>query len=306
MRPDRDGIGPLPGQVGVRVGELPRHLGQHVAGGDGVHPHAAGRSLGPEASWGYRKNNLRHDEDELFFGYYLSVAVMVPGEQGPAVPELARRMTLSSCRHDPVPAFAPVLTAMPAAGVPLGDVLADSGYSHRVPANWAAPLRRAGAALIQDLHPPRPRPQGHSPGRGHRQREPLLPVRTARAAGTRAPRPQRDERAGRRPRREDRRGRDLADCKLGRLTSDDADGYHRAQCPAAAGKIRCPLRPASMTLDRDRPEVLSPPEHPQACCTRQTITVPPDVLGRGRDRPYGRPPAQIPACGITALGSYLG
>jgi len=27
---------------------------------------------------------------------------------------------------------------------------------------------------------------------------------------------------------------------------------------------------------------------------------------RGRDRPYGRPPAQIPACGITALGSYLG
>ena len=28
--------------------------------------------------------------------------------------------------------------------------------------------------------------------------------------------------------------------------------------------------------------------------------------GRGRDRPYGRPPAQIPACGITALGSHLG
>ena len=24
---------------------------------------------------------------------------------------------------------------------------------------------------------------------------------------------------------------------------------------------------------------------------------------RGRDRPCGRPPAQIPACGITALGS---
>jgi hypothetical protein len=26
---------------------------------------------------------------------------------------------------------------------------------------------------------------------------------------------------------------------------------------------------------------------------------------RGRDRPYGRPPAQIPACGTTALGSCL-
>ena len=46
------------------------------------------------------------------------------------------------------------------------------------------------------------------------------------------------------------------------------------------GKIRCPLRPASMTLDRDRPEILSPPEHPQACCAQQTITVPPDVLAK--------------------------
>jgi hypothetical protein len=30
------------------------------------------------------------------------------------------------------------------------------------------------------------------------------------------------------------------------------------------------------------------------------------LYGRGRDHPYGRPPAQIPASGTTALGSYLG
>jgi len=48
-------------------------------------------------------------------------------------------------------------------------------------------------------------------------------------------------------------------------------------CPAAMGKVRCPLRPASMTLDRDRPEILQLPEHPQACCTQLTITVPPEV-----------------------------
>ena len=35
-----------------------------------------------------------------------------------------------------------------------------------------------------------------------------------------------------------------------------------------------------MTLDRDRPEILSPPEHPQACCTQQTLTVPADVLAK--------------------------
>jgi hypothetical protein len=43
------------------------------------------------------------------------------------------------------------------------------------------------------------------------------------------------------------------------------------------GKIRCPLRPASMTLPRDRPEILRPPQHPPACCEQQTITVPPGV-----------------------------
>ena len=37
-----------------------------------------------------------------------------------------------------------------------------------------------------------------------------------------------------------------------------------------------------MTLDRDRPEILTPPEHPPACCTQQTITVPPDVAAKTR------------------------
>jgi len=46
------------------------------------------------------------------------------------------------------------------------------------------------------------------------------------------------------------------------------------------GKIRCPLRAPSMTLDRDRPEILQPPQHPQACCAQQTITVPAGVLAR--------------------------
>ena len=46
------------------------------------------------------------------------------------------------------------------------------------------------------------------------------------------------------------------------------------------GKIRCPLRPASMTLDRDRPEILQPPANPPACCTRQTLTVPPEITGK--------------------------
>jgi hypothetical protein len=235
----------------------------------------------PEASWGHRKNNLLRSEDELFFGYYLSAAIMMPDEQGPPVPELTRRATLSSCRHDPVPQFASVLTAMPAAGIPLGDVLADSGYSHRVPQHWAAPLRAAGARLVQDLHPHDRGPKGTHDGAiisngclycpaTPRTLLDLGPLARAATPGQAAA--------------HDARTAELARHKLGRLTADDADGYHRVQCPAAMGKIRCPLRPASMTLDRDRPEILAPPENPQACCTQQTITVPPDVSAKTRQK----------------------
>ena len=45
-----------------------------------------------------------------------------------------------------------------------------------------------------------------------------------------------------------------------------------------------------MLLDRDRPEILHPPEHPQACCTQQTITVPPDVNAKTRQK-HDYPPA---------------
>jgi hypothetical protein len=231
----------------------------------------------PEASWGHRRNNLLHDEDELFFGYYLSDANMAPDEHGPPVPELARRMTASSCRHDPVPAFTPVLTAMPGHGIPLGDVLADSGYSRRVPRNWASPLRAAGAQLVQDLHPHDRGPKGAHQGAIIANGSLYCPA-TPRALLelgplARAATPQ--QAAG-----HDARTAEAARHKLGRLTASDEDGYHRVQCPAAAGKVRCPLQPSSMTLDRDRPEILTPPEHPQACCTQQTITVPPDVLAK--------------------------
>jgi len=240
-------------------------------------PHGTSDCADPEASWGHRKNNLLRTQDELFYGYYLSAGVMMPEENGPAVPEFARRAALSSCRHDPVRAFAPVLTALPGQGIPLGDILDDSGYAHRDAGAWAIPLRAAGAALVQDLHPHDRGPKGTHDGaiisNGNlycpQAPRPLLELGPLARTATR-------EQAA----DHDRKTAELARYKLGRLTADDQDGYHRVQCPAAMGKIRCPLRPASMTLDRDRPEILQPPEHPQACCAQQTITVPPDVLAK--------------------------
>src|SRR6266487_6496686 len=81
----------------------------------------------PEAHWGHRNSNLPGPKGEMFFGFYLPVGTMMREETGPAVPELARRMTLSSCALDPVRALAAVLTRMAAAGVRPGDILDDSG-----------------------------------------------------------------------------------------------------------------------------------------------------------------------------------
>jgi hypothetical protein len=240
-------------------------------------PARGGPCADPEASWGHRKNNLLRSEDELFYGYHLSAGIMMPAENGAAVPELARRSTVSSCRHDPVRAFVPVLTAMPEDGIPLGDLLADSGYAHRDAGAWALPLRRAGAQLVQDLHPHDRGPKGTHEGAVISNGNlycPATPCSLLELAPL-ARDATREQAAA-----HDGKTAETARYKLGRLTRDDADGYHRVQCPAVMGKIRCPLRPPSMTLDRGRPEILRPPEHPPACCTQQTITVPADVLAK--------------------------
>ena len=235
----------------------------------------------PEASWGHRSGGGPGQDSELFFGYYPSAATMIREEHGPPVPELARRMTVCSCRHDPARALVPVLTAMPRDGIPLGDILSDSGYAHRDAVAWAIPVRGAGAQLVQDLHPADRGPRGTHHGAIIANGNLYCPATPTMLPGL-APlaRDATPEQAD----AHDQQTAETARYKLGKITSDDRDGYHRVMCPAAMGKIRCPLRPASMRLDRNRPEILTPPEHPPACCQQQTITVPPDVAAKTRQK----------------------
>jgi hypothetical protein len=231
----------------------------------------------PEASWGHRSGGGPGQDSELFFGYYASAATMMREEHGPPVPELARRMTVCSCRHDPARALVPVLTQMPGDGIGLGDILADSGYAHRDAGAWALPLRQSGAQLIQDLHPSDRGPRGTHHGAIIANGNLYCPMtpRTLLELSPLARDATPDQAAA-----HDQQTAETARYKLGKITSDDTDGYHRVMCPAVIGKIRCPLRPASLRLDRNRPEILTPPEHPPACCTQQTITVPPQTCAK--------------------------
>jgi hypothetical protein len=240
-------------------------------------PRGSSDCADPEASWGHRSGGGPGQDSELFFGYYASAGTMMREEHGPPVPELARRMTVSSCHTDPARALVPVLTAMPASGIPLGDLLADSGYAHRDAGAWAVPLRQAGAQLVQDLHPSDRGPRGTHEGAIITNGNLYCPMtpRPLLELGPLARDATPEETAA-----HDAQAAEVARHKLGKITSNDADGYHRVMCPAVMGKIRCPLRPASMTLTRDRPEIFTPPEHPPACCRQHTITVPPEVTAK--------------------------
>ena len=168
-------------------------------------PHGTSDCADPEASWGHRKGGGPGQDSELFFGYYASAATMMREEHGPAVPELARRMTvlLLPCRPGPRPGPG-----------------ADRDARGRHPARRhtrrfrVRPPRRRGlghpappgrGAAGPGPAPLRPRPQRHPPRRHHRQRQPLLPGHTPAAAGTRPARPRRHPGRNRRARHPDSR-----------------------------------------------------------------------------------------------------
>jgi hypothetical protein len=237
-------------------------------------PPEAGRVGDAEASWGHRRGHAPGQTHENFFGYYLSTAVMVRDEGGTPVPELIRRAGLSSCSIDPVPAFVPVLERLAGGGVVMGDVLADSGYAHRVGPHWAIPLRRMGAAIITDLHPSDRGPHGTQAGAIAANGNLYCPVTpmSLLSIGPLARGASKADIAA-----HDRLCGEAGAYKMAPISGPDPDGYRRVGCPALAAKVRCPLRPESMTLSYDRPTISAPPEHPPTCCDQKTITVPASV-----------------------------
>jgi hypothetical protein len=235
--------------------------------------HGTRSSRDGEAAWGHRTTN--HPAiNEMFFGYYLQALTTVRDEHGPEVPELVRRIHLASCQHDPPAQITPVIQRMHHDGIALSDLLADSGYSYRQAETFALPLRALGIQLVIDLHPhdrgPKTTHMGATAANGQLycpatppsllNLAPLPPAATPEQTTT-----------------HDQHCAELHRHKLAPLTAPDSDGYHRVACPATTGKLRCPLRPPSITLPYDRPTIHQPPVHPPRCCTQKTITVPPSV-----------------------------
>ena len=247
----------------------------HPPGKDGI-------SADPEAAWGHRRGGGPGEKSDLFFGHYCNLATMVREEDASEVPELVREMTLSACDHDPVPiAVSALVRRFGKGALVAGDVCSDSGYAHRVAEHFALPLRAAGASLVIDLHPSDRGQRGTFSGAILANGNCYCPATPTALFGLEPlSRGASDEDTA----RHDERSAELAHYKLGPISSDDPDGYHRVSCPAVAGKLRCPLRETSMQLDYTHPEVLSPPEHPPVCCRQLSLTVPPEVNAKTRQK----------------------
>jgi hypothetical protein len=250
-----------------------------------VGPESIRPSADPEATWGHRKSHAPGEPDCLFFGYYLQAAVMVAEETGARCPEFIRRITLAPCIVDPPTAMAAALFSMVKDGVAVGDVLADSGYAFREPQRWAAPLRALGARLVQDLHPHDRGPKGTFGGAILANGSLYCPATNAALLGLgplhrSATKEQIDD--------HDAKTAELSRFRLSPICAEDKDGYQRVACPAAAGKVRCPLKPTSLFLGFDHPEVLSPPGGSlPKCCAQQTMTVPVSINLKTRQKhPY--------------------
>ena len=237
-----------------------------------------------EASWGHRKGGGPGEKDELFFGYYLSLATMVRDDAGAEVPELVRRMALASPDHDPVPALVEVLGRLVSSGVAIGDVVADSGYAFRVPEHFALPMRALGASLVMDLHPSDRGTQGTHGGAICFNGALFCP---ATPSALFLIEPLSRQASEEETKVHDARSAELLRYKLGVTSASDADGYHRVGCPAVLGKLRCPARKASMALSFSHPEVLALASHLPPCCVQKTITVPATVNAKtAQKHPY--------------------
>ena len=243
-------------------------------------------SADPDAAWGHAKRNAPGAKDALFWGYYAQVAVVAceEGAEKPD-PELIYRVVVKSASIEPADEMAGALERMAASGKGPSDVLADCGYSFKT--GFSRRLRNIGAEPVMDLHPFDRGPKGTFEGAVCANGSlycPCVPERLLALGPLVRGAPEKAVAA------HDRSCAELEHYRFAPLARPDKEGYERVMCPAAAGKLRCPLVGASLNLSFSHPSVTQAPSSPPRCCRQRSITVAPQVNDKTRQKhPYPSP-----------------
>jgi hypothetical protein len=236
----------------------------------------------PDAAWGHAKRNAPGAKDGLFFGYYAQVVVTVTDEGQRSHPELIRRVVVKGANCEPVAELCDCLVRMVGSGAVVGDVLADAGYSFK--RDFAPAIHALGAVPVMDLHPFDRGPKGTFAGATLANGSLYCPMVPELLTGL-GPlaRNASDAVAD----IHERQAAELDRYRFVAHTRRDADGFQRFCCPAQAGKVRCPHVPASLTGDFSHPSIVDAPDPAPPCCSNRTITVPPTVNAKTRQKhPY--------------------
>ena len=150
-----------------------------------------------------------------------------------------------------------LLERMAASGKGPSDVLADCGYSFKT--GFSRRLRNIGAEPVMDLHPFDRGPKGTFEGAVCANGSlycPCVPERLLALGPLVRGAPEKAMAA------HDRSCAELEHYRFAPLARPDKEGYERVMCPAAAGKLRCPLVEASLNLSFSHPSVTRSPKQP--------------------------------------------
>ncbi len=260
--------------------------GAYAVDGTGTWSWARGKdkqttAADPDAAWGVKTS--KSGKQERYFGYELHAVVRVGrlNDDRP-VPCLAERILVTPASTNCSEAVLPVIAKMRADGLRLREVIADRGYTYKT--GWSRGLRALDVDSVLDLHPTQLGARGSHGGARVIAGVPHCPA-TPEAFDT-IPRP---ERLAASPPLEVFLGQisTREQWALRRVAGPDSSGSERYECPARAGKLRCPLVPQSMAHPVTLPKVLEPPQQTaHRCCSQRTITVPGDVDYKSRQRHY--------------------
>lgn len=260
--------------------------GAYAVDGTGTWSWARGRdrktgAADPDAAWGIKTS--KSGKEERYFGYELHAVVRVGRLNDPRpVPCVAERIVVTPASTNCAEAVLPAIRNMRQDGLRLREVIADRGYTYKT--TWTRGLRALDVDSVLDLHATQLGGRGSHAGAKMIVGVPHCPATpetfdTIARPDRLADSPDLDvfiERIGKREQ-----------WALRRVAGPDSDGSERYECPARAGKLRCPLVPATMSQSVTLPKVLDPPA-PAAhrCCSQRTITVPGDVDYKSRQRHY--------------------
>lgn len=268
-----------------------------------------GRSADVDARWGYRTKTY-HNRTNQVFGYQMVGFTGVAPVGGVPRPLLMERISVVAANCDGIDETISGLQRMREDGVPVVEVLADRGFSYKLPERWADKLRAMGIDQVLDLHPNDNGARAHKDGYvmvdgwAHCPSIPDHLIRIAKptrlSVADDKKNATREERldAARRRAEVDEFNRLIAERRVYRFerAGRTAGGNERFTCPSRAGKLKCGGCPLSADYD-DVPEVTPPVNEAgelSKACAQTTITLKPSVEPKLRQREYwGSPEWQL-------------